>query len=64
MQKTIKNGYGEKIHIKIVGEETLIHHEDAMDDFKSLEWVLENIILSKEEIQDIKDTIDELKNMN
>ena len=60
METTIKNDYGEKIHIKLEHEKILIHHEDATDEFKPLQWVLKNIILSKEEIADIQDSIKEL----
>jgi|GEM_PF-3778336 hypothetical protein len=48
-QTTITNKFGEKIHIKLVDGEILVHHEDATNDFKPLKWVLENVNLAQEE---------------
>lgn len=49
MIKTISNFYGENIHIKIVDNEILIHHEDATKDFIGINEFLRTIVLDAHE---------------
>ena len=54
---TIKNEYGEKIHIKFENDRIYIHHEDATDDFVTLEDFFKKYILNPKEVIDIELTI-------
>ena len=49
MIKTITNFYGENVHIKIVDNEILIHHEDATKDFVGINEFLRTIVLDAHE---------------
>jgi hypothetical protein len=48
MTATLKNEYGELIHIKVDGE-ILIHHEDASEDYLPLDVFFKTVILSEYE---------------
>lgn len=48
-QTTITNKFGEKIHIKLLDGNILVHHEDVTEDFRPLKWVLKNVNLAQEE---------------
>jgi len=56
-QETIVNEHGEKIHIRIIGKEISIHHEDASDEFIPVSEFLYDTIISKEELLGIFNTI-------
>jgi hypothetical protein len=56
-QETIVNEHGEKIHIRIIGKEISIHHEDASDEFIPVSEFLCDTIISKEELLGIFHTI-------
>lgn len=54
---TIKNKYGENIHIKFENDRIYIHHEDATDDFMTIDEFLKSVILDSEELVIIELTI-------
>lgn len=60
-QQTIVNSYGEKIHVKILNEEVLIHHEDATDDYIPYDQFKTQVILNQEEMSSIRETIKTLQ---
>lgn len=55
MKKTIKNEYGENIHIKIENGKVMVHHEDCTENFIEFsELVTEYFINQKELITIVK----------
>jgi hypothetical protein len=57
---TIKNEYGEDIHIKIKDDKVWVHHTDVHDDYVELSYLYITTILTKQEIIDIYNTVKKL----
>ena len=60
LQETIVNEYGEKIHIRIIGKEISIHHEDASEEFIPISEFLCNTIITAQELIGIHNGIKKL----
>jgi len=48
--RTVKNEYGEEIHIKYENDELYIHHTDCTEDFVTLGHFLFNCFINNEEL--------------
>jgi hypothetical protein len=59
-ETTIVNEHGEKIHIRIIGKEISIHHEDASDEFVPISEFLCDTIINSHELIGIYDGIKKL----
>ena len=59
-ETTIVNEHGEKIHIRIIGNEISIHHEDASEEFIPISEFLCNSIITSHELIGIHNGIKKL----
>ena len=59
-ETTIVNEHGEKIHIRIIGNEISIHHEDASEEFIPISEFLCNTIITAQELIGIHNGIKKL----
>ena len=57
MTQTIKNEYGEKIHIKIENGKVMVHHEDCTDNFIEFKELVKEFYINKNELLRIVEAI-------
>ena len=57
---TNKNVYGEKIHVKLVDSELMVHHEDCTEDYITLNELVVKYILNGDELVKIYNSAKEL----
>lgn len=57
MKKTIKNQYGENIHIKIVNGKVMVHHEDCTKNFIEFRKLVKEYFINQNELITIVESI-------
>lgn len=59
-QETVVNEHGEKIHVRLIEKQISVHHEDYSEEFIPISEFLYEVILDKEELILIFNTIKKL----